>query len=85
MTEERKLTYKNLIENANRAWYTVDDFLFLVAFFQLFFGWGVILFLSQNLHFLQIVLDEIPQVKLTFLHHCLNQTFSLSGIFWGCL
>lgn len=33
MTEERKLTYKNLIENANRAWYTADDFLFLVVFF----------------------------------------------------
>lgn len=38
MTEERKFTFENLISNANRACYTVDNFFFLVAFFQLFFG-----------------------------------------------
>lgn len=37
MTEERKFTFNNFISNANRACYVVYDFIFLVAFFQLFF------------------------------------------------
>ena len=44
MTEERKFTCKNFILNADRASYMVDDFLFWVAFFKLFFGWDVIIF-----------------------------------------